>query len=71
MPRYNPPITLTHKILNLVAEVGVRLERYTERIHKAQALRLRRANRNRTIQSSFAIEGNSLSGQQVSSSRIY
>lgn len=71
MLRYNPPITLTPKMLNLTAEIGGRLERYTERIHKAQTLRLRRDNRIRTIQGSFAIEGNSLSGQQVSSSRIY
>ncbi|MDY0300457.1 MAG: Fic family protein [Trichlorobacter sp.] len=65
MPTYTPPITLTPEMLNLVAEIGERLGRYAERTHKAQALRLRRINRIRTIQGSLAIEGNSLSVEQI------
>lgn len=62
MTVYNPPITLTLKILNLVAEVSERLGRYAERTHRAQALRLRRANCIRTIQGSLAIKERLVSG---------
>ncbi|HZJ96662.1 MAG TPA: hypothetical protein VFD12_02380 [Oligella sp.] len=62
---YQPPLTLTPKILNLVAAISEQLGRYDERENKAQALRLRRANQIRTIQGTLAIEGNSLSVEQI------
>lgn len=62
---YHPPLTITPKILNLVAQISEQLGRYDERENKAQALRLRRANQIRTIQGSLAIEGNSLSVEQI------
>lgn len=62
---YQPPLTLTPKILNLVAAISEQLGRYDERENKAQALRLRRVNKVRTIQGSLAIEGNSLSVEQI------
>lgn len=62
---YQPPLTLTPKILNLVAAISEQLGRYDERKNKAQALRLRRVNKVRTIQGSLAIEGNSLSVEQI------
>lgn len=65
MANYAPPITITPKILKLVAHISELLGRYAERQTKAQALRLRRANRIRTIQGSLAIEGNSLSVEQI------
>ncbi|WP_211251263.1 Fic family protein [Marinospirillum insulare] len=65
MGTYQPPLTITPKILNLVAKISEQLGRYDERENKAQALRLRRANQIRTIQGSLAIEGNSLSVEQI------
>lgn len=62
---YQPPLTLTPKILNLVAAISEQLGRYDECENKAQALRLRRVNKIRTIQGSLAIEGNSLSVEQI------
>src|SRR5690625_7188704 len=62
---YQPPLTLTPKILKLVAAISEQLGRYDERENKAQALRLRRVNKVRTIQGSLAIEGNSLSVEQI------
>lgn len=62
---YQPPLIITPKVLNLVATISEQLGRYDERENKAQALRLRRANQIRTIQGSLAIEGNSLSVEQI------
>lgn len=62
---YQPPLTITPKILTLLTQISESLGRYSERQSKAQALRLRRANQIRTIQGSLAIEGNSLSIEQI------
>lgn len=65
MSNYQPPLSITPKILNLLAHISEQLGRIAERDHRAQALRLRRANRIRTIHGSLAIEGNSLSLEQI------
>ena len=65
MASYAPPLTITPQILNLVAQISEQLGRFAERRQQAQTLRLRRANRIRTIQGSLAIEGNSLSVEQI------
>lgn len=65
MSQYEPPIHISPKILNLIAEISEQLGRYAERESKAQILRLRRVNQIRTIQGSLAIEGNSLSVGQI------
>jgi len=65
MNKYVPPLTITTKILNLIASISELLGRVAERENQAQALRLRRVNQIRTIQSSLAIEGNSLSVEQI------
>lgn len=65
MSSYQPPLTITPKILNLLGQISEQLGRIAEREHQAQALRLRRANQIRTIQGSLAIEGNSLSVEQI------
>ncbi|MGI6409045.1 MAG: Fic family protein [Thiopseudomonas sp.] len=65
MASYAPPLTITPHILNRVAGISEQLGRFAERKQQAQALRLRRANRIRTIQGSLAIEGNSLSLEQI------
>ena len=63
-----PPFTLSPKILNLVAQISEQLGRLAVLEEQAQSesqLRLRRINRIRTIQGSLAIEGNTLSEEQI------
>ncbi|HOI27653.1 MAG TPA: Fic family protein [Paludibacteraceae bacterium] len=62
---YTPPFTITSKILNLVAEISAQIERYAIRLEQSDGLRLRKANRIKTIHSSLAIEGNTLSEEEV------
>ncbi len=62
---YQPPFTLTAKTLNLIALISEQLGRLSALDEQAQALRLRRVNQIRTIQGSLAIEGNSLSVEQI------
>lgn len=50
----------------MIAEIAALAERCTVRPGSAEALKLRRANQVRTIQASLAIEGNTLSEEQVS-----
>ena len=50
----------------MIAEIAALVERVTLRPGSAEALKLRRANQVRTIQASLAIEGNTLSEEQVS-----
>ena len=61
---YEPPFTITTAILNRVAEISEAVGRLSA-LEDARALRLRRANRIRTIQGSLAIEGNTLSTDQI------
>lgn len=65
---YQPPFSLTSSILNLVAEITEQLGRLSvlqEQEQSDSGLRLRRINRIRTIQGSLAIEGNTLSEEQI------
>ena len=50
----------------MIAEIAALVERYTFHAGNTDALKLRRANRIKTIQATLAIEGNSLSEEQVS-----
>ena len=63
---YVPPFTVSAKAVSMVAEISALIERYSIRLEQHDALRLRRANKVRTIHSSLAIEGNTLSENQVS-----
>ena len=63
--RYQPPYTITPVILNLVAEIGEIIGRYTVLAEQPLTPRLRRENRIRSIQASLAIENNTLSIDQV------
>ena len=63
---YIPPFTVSAQAINLIAEISAHIERYAIRLEQADALRLRKANRIKTIHSSLAIEGNMLSEGQVS-----
>ena len=50
----------------MIAETVALLERYAVRMERSGTLKLRRANRVKTIQATLAIEGNELSEEQVS-----
>lgn len=60
---YKPPYVLTDRTVGLVEQVGEELGRASD---GERSLRLRRANRIRSIHGSVAIEGNTLSEEQVS-----
>lgn len=62
---YTPPFKITSKILKLVAEISGKIERYAILMEQDTELRLRKANRIKTIHSSLAIEGNALTEGQV------
>ena len=61
----NPPFRITSHILALAERIGEAIGR-TEEAALSPDLRLRRINRIRTIRGSLAIEGNTLSEEQVS-----
>lgn len=60
-----PPFSLDSALVSQVAAICEQLGRLSVQLPEAQALRLRRANRIRTIQGSLAIEGNTLSEGQI------
>ena len=62
---YIPPFTVTAQAINLIAEISGQIERYAIRLEQEDGLRLRKANRIKTIHSSLAIEGNTLSEDEV------
>lgn len=65
MSSYQPPLAITPSILHLATDVGAALARLTMQAEQEHTLRLRRINRIRTIQGSLAIEGNTLSEEQI------
>lgn len=65
MSRYEPPLTLTPRMLALTAEIAERVGRLSALHEQALTPQLRRGNRIRTIQASLAIENNTLSVEQV------
>ncbi len=62
---YQPPYTISPAIVNLVAEISETVGRLSVLTDTVKNLRLRRINRIRTIQGSLAIEGNTLSEEQI------
>ena len=62
---YIPPFTVSAEAINLIAEISGQIERYAIRLEQEDGLRLRKANRIKTIHSSLAIEGNTLSEDEV------
>ena len=62
---YTPPFTISAHAINLIAEISGQIERYAIRLEQSDAMKLRKANRIRTIHSSLAIEGNTLSEDEV------
>lgn len=65
MPKYTPPFTLSNKILTLVAQISEQIGRLTIKQEQEKLLRLRKVNRMRTVQGSLAIEGSTLTQQQI------
>lgn len=62
---YTPPFTITSAIISLIAEISHMTGRLSVIEEVSNNLRLRRINRIRTIQGSLAIEGNTLTEEQI------
>ncbi|MDR0753548.1 MAG: Fic family protein [Holosporaceae bacterium] len=60
-----PPFTITEKIANFVAQIAEHIGKIQGSGEYARNLHLRKINRIRSIQSSTAIEGNTLSIEQI------
>ena len=56
---------MSAKAVGLVADIAAQMERFAIRMEQSDALRLRKANRIKTIHSSLAIEGNTLLESEV------
>ena len=63
--RYQPPYKISSKIIHLISQISEALGRLTVLAQIHDELKLRKANRIRTIQGSLAIEGNTLSEEQI------
>ena len=63
--RYIPPFTVSAEAINLVAEISAQVEHFAIRLEQKDGLLLRKVNRIKTIHSSLAIEGNTLSEGEV------
>lgn len=61
----NPPFTVSAEAINRIAEITALLERHNIAVESEESLTLRKANRIKTIHSSLAIEGNTLTEDEV------
>ncbi len=64
---YKPPYTITPLILTLVSKIQTILGESKHLVVKKPSVKLRKENKIKTIHHSLAIEGNSLTEQQISS----
>ena len=62
---YEPPFKISAKSINLISEISANVERVKINLEKSDSIKLRKVNRIKTIRGSLAIEGNSLSEEQV------
>lgn len=60
-----PPFNISAEAINRIADISALLERHNIAVEGEHNLRLRKANRIKTIHSSLAIEGNTLSEEEV------
>lgn len=69
MALYQPPFTISNKMLVLVANISEAIGRLSVNFvnEEEHGLRLRKINQMRTIQGSLAIEGNTLTIEQITS----
>ena len=65
MDKYIPPYDITEEMLELASEITENLGRLSNISDLERLPRLRRVNRIKSIQSSLAIENNTLSLEQV------
>ena len=63
--QYEPPFKITSKAINLISQIAAAMERLKIRFEQSDTVRLRKINRMKTIQGSLAIEGNTLTEEQV------
>lgn len=63
MSDYTPPYTVTEEIVNLIARICAQTERLS--VNSRESLRMHRIHRLQSIQGSLAIEGNTLSIDQI------
>ena len=63
--KYQPPYTITSKIIHLIAQISENIGRLSALEEVQHNIKLRKVNRIRTIQGSLAIEGNTLSTEQI------
>lgn len=62
---YKPPYTLSEKAVSLIAEIAAALERYKIVMEGPDGVWLRKINHVKTIRGTTAIEGNTLTEEQV------
>src|SRR5574344_2716171 len=62
---YMPPFEISTDTINLIADISALTERFAIRLEQSDGLHLRKANRIKTIHSSLAIEGNTLTEDEV------
>lgn len=62
---YIPPYKVSGKAMNLVAEIAAAIERYRIVLEGPNGVRLRKINHVRTIRGTTAIEGNTLTEEQI------
>ena len=63
--KYIPPYKVSEEAVNLIAEISAAVERFDIEISGVKGVRLRKTNRIKTIHGSTAIEGNTLTEEQV------
>ncbi len=64
-PKYIPPYKVSEEAVNLIAEISAAVERFDLEVLGIKGIRLRKTNRIKSIHGSTAIEGNTLTEEQV------
>ena len=62
---YEPPFIITARSINLISEISAQMDRFSIKVESDSGIKLRKVNRMKTIRGSLAIEGNTLSEEQV------
>ena len=65
MTPYTPPYTVSGRAMNLIAEIAAAVERYRIILEGPDGVRLRKINHVRTLRGTTAIEGNTLTEEQI------
>ena len=63
--KYQPPYTITPKIISLVADISQEIGKITATLQIERDLRLRKINQVKTIRGTLAIEGNTLDESHI------